>query len=321
MDEKILKYFENEMSQTEGIEFLKQIESDDRIKQDFVNYQNVYALLHVLPHGKKDETEGKAGYIRFSHITKQKNIRRLFVKITAYAASVALLIMATWFVSSRHTSQSIAAITHELFVPAGQRARLTLDDGTVVWLNARSNLIYPAAFLGNERKVSLSSGEAFFEVTHDPDRPFTVSAQDLNITVLGTKFNVSMYQEEDDIQVALEEGSVRVWDAWGEEKILSANQQLSYLNKKMTVHTIEHLDYFLWKDGIYSFHKESFSSIIEKLRRYYDISIEVEDLPIMDLEYTGKFRQQDGVDMILRILQITHPFKIERNEDVIILRK
>jgi ferric-dicitrate binding protein FerR (iron transport regulator) len=319
MDEKIFKYFENGMSRTESSEFLKQVESDNALKQDFIKYQNTCALLHLLPQ-KKDVAGGKAGYIRFLRMTRQRNIRRLFIKATACAASVALLIAVTWFVSSRYTNQSVAAITSEVFVPSGQRARLTLDDGTVVWLNARSTLNYPAAFVGNERKVSLS-GEAFFEVSHDPRKPFTVSVHDLNVTVLGTKFNVSAYEKDGEIQIALIEGSVKVRNNLGEERILSANQQLSYVHKKMTVVPVEYSDHFLWKDGIYSFHNEPFANIIEKLQRYYDIRIEVEDLPILDFEYTGKFRQQDGVDMILRILQITHPFKIERNGDIIILRK
>lgn len=319
MKDKIFRFLADEMSHTESAEFLKKIESDTKLKQDFIRYQNIYTLLHLLPQNN-DKSEGKSGYLRFSKITRQRKTRRLFIKVASFAASIAVMMIATWFAASQYTNQSMAVATNEVFVPPGQRARLTLDDGTVVWLNAQSTLTYPAMFTGDERNVKLL-GEAFFEVNHDPDKPFTVSAQDLNVTVLGTKFNLTAYEKEQGMEVALIDGSVKVWNEQGQEKVLSPNQQLTYLNGEMIIESIGHQDYFLWKDGIYSFHFHPFADIIRKMERYYNIEIKVEDLPIADWEYTGKFRQQDGIETILRILQIAHPFKIEKKDDIIVLKK
>lgn len=319
MNEDIFRFLGNEMSPIESKEFLEKLESDVQLKQDFIKYQNTYTLMHLLPQGN-DVSIGKSGFIRFSGITKQKKLRRLFIKVTTYAATVAVLMIATWFISSQHTNQLMASATNEVFVPPGQRARLTLDDGTVVWLNAQSTLTYPAVFTGNERHVTLS-GEGFFEVTHNPDKPFTVSAQDLFITVLGTEFNVSAYEKETGTEISLIDGSVKVWNELGSEKVLTPNQQLTYINGEMLIASIDHREYFLWKDGIYSFNNEPFVDIMRKLERYYNVKIEVRDLPVSDWEYTGKFRQQDGIETIIRILQIAYPFKMEKKDDVIILRK
>ena len=96
-------------------------------------------------------------------------------------------------------------------VPAGQRANLTLPDGTNVWLNARSEMRYPAVFTGNKREITLD-GEAYFEVTHNEDKPFVVQTNKCNVEVLGTKFNVEAYSDSEDFCTSLMEGSVRVSD-------------------------------------------------------------------------------------------------------------
>ncbi|MDR1155041.1 MAG: DUF4974 domain-containing protein [Bacteroidales bacterium] len=315
MEDKIIKYFEGKMHHAERIDFLRDVDSDKELKKLFINMQNTDALMHIVSE-KKDEYHGKTAYRQFKQITRRKTVRRVLLNSVAYAASIALLVVATWYFA---VNSGASARMTEVYAPAGQRARLTLDDGSVVWLNARSTLTYPSVFSGN-RHVALS-GEAFFEVAANPDKPFTVTAQGVNITALGTRFNVSSYPENDRVQASLIEGSVKVWDDSGQELVLQPSQQAHYHNHRLLLEPIEHSDYFLWTKGVYSFVNEPLTSIIQKLERYYDVKIEVADASVLDYEFTGKFRQQDGVDMILRIIQRIHPFKIERKEDMIVLRK
>ena len=325
------------MSREERGDFLRSVEADKELKNLFINTQNTYALTRMIPK-KNDNTEGKAAYEQFMQTTRRSITRRIVLRTMAYAASIALLMIGTWHFSRQPEPDTLVRTT-EVYVPAGQRTKLTLDDGSVVWLNARSTLVYPSDFSRN-RHVTLT-GEAFFEVAANPDKPFTVAAKGVNITALGTKFNVSSYPEDDETQVALMEGSVKVWDDSGKELILKPKQQAHYRSNKiatkqelpvdeklvvkdsrdnkLTLQPIEHEEYFLWTNGVYSFVNEPLSGVFQKLERYYDVKIEITDASVLDNEFTGKFRQQDGVDMILRIIQRIHPFKFERKEDIIII--
>jgi len=327
------------MSREERGDFLRSVEADKEFKRLFINTQNAYALTRMIPK-KKDEAEGKAAYERFMQTTRRRITRRIVLRTLAYAASIALLMIATWHFARQPEPDTLARTT-EVYAPPGQRTKLTLDDGSVVWLNARSTLVYPSDFSRN-RHVTLT-GEAFFEVAANPDKPFTVAAKGVNITALGTKFNVTSYPEDDETQVALMEGSVRVWDDSGKELILKPNQQAHYRSNKLaakqelpveeklvvedrrdnrlTLQPIEHEEYFLWTNGVYSFVNEPLSGVFQKLERYYDVKIEITDASVLDNEFTGKFRQQDGVDMIMRMIQHIHPFKIERKDDIIVLTK
>jgi ferric-dicitrate binding protein FerR (iron transport regulator) len=202
-----------------------------------------------------------------------------------------------------------------LFVPAGQRVNLTLADGTVVWLNARSRLTYPAAFVGKERRVSIE-GEAYFEVAKDRDRPFIVSSGGIEMKVLGTAFNVSGYSGENVVRVSLLEGSLYVYDknAPGKNVTLRPREDVTFHGDSMILGNIRGNDCFLWKDGIYGFEEESLCNIFKKLELYYDIHIEVKDPALLEWKYTVKFRQRDGIDEILRLLCKIHPFNIMRDD-------
>ena len=183
-------------------------------------------------------------------------------------------------------------------------------------MNAHSTLTFPAHFGKKERKVAVI-GEAFFDVAKDTDRPFIVSSQGVNMEVLGTVFNVYSYPEAGYMQTSLLEGKLKVYHENEESEgiLLSPNQQVTINEREMLVDTITHSAHFLWTEGIYSFHNEPLSNILRKLELYFDIKIIVKDPTINTWEYTGKFRQLDGIDEILRIINKIHKFKIERDEE------
>ncbi|MDR0691955.1 MAG: FecR domain-containing protein [Prevotellaceae bacterium] len=316
MDETLIRYFNGKMSGRERMEFLRQTEADKQLKQQLIDFQNTYSLMHLIP-AAEDRQSGVTGFRRFVLLRRHKIVRRILWKTTAYAASVAILIIFTWDIASR-PMQKVSM--HEMFVPAGQRARLILDDSTVVWLNAQSSLRYPSHFAGKERNVLLN-GEAFFEVKHDDAHPFTVSTKDYKVTVLGTTFNVHSYDETDYTSVSLIRGRVKMGNSTGQEVVLQPGEQLLCINGHMDMRHITDPDYFLWKDGIYSFTNEPLRNIICKLERYYNVPIRVEKLSILDHEYTIKFRQQDGLDVALQMIRKIYPFKIIKKDDYIILKE
>ncbi len=323
MENLLIKYFEGEMSSSERIAFLKKVKADAELKKEFIRLRNTYSLIRLMP-DKDDPANGEVGFNRFMHQRKQKRVRIVLYKTLAYAASIALLVGVVWSIAFRvgHNSiEPVVAQIHEIQVPAGQRTKLTLGDGTIVWLNSKSKLTYPAHFTDNERNVQLS-GEAYFEVAANPQKPFTVTVEDMKVTALGTAFNVLGFPETGQVQVALFEGSVRLTSQSGQETLLNPNQLAFCQNGKTEVVPIQYLEYYLWKDGIYAFVNEPLIDIMRKLELYYDVSINVTDTSISKYKYTGKFRQLDGVETILSVLQKSYPFRIEKkNNSNYILKK
>lgn len=316
MDEQIRKYFQGDLDIADRLKLLREVESNDELKEEFIECKNMYALLSLSDQAD-DKKVNRDGYIRFKNTIKTRRIYHLFSKVAGYAAAIAILILSTYVITlNYHPSISSAIADNKLYVPAGQRVKLTLQDGTNVWLNAQSTLTYPAVFSKNERRVMVE-GEAFFEVAKNTEKPFIVSSQGVDMKVLGTKFNVLSYPGEKDIQTSLIEGALHVYFSKQNEKgvVLHPNEQVTIKDGNMEVGSIPHHDYFLWKDGIYSFENEPLIDILKKLQLYYDVKINIKDPSIFKWEYTGKFRQRDGIDEILRMIQRIHKFKIEKDED------
>lgn len=323
MDELLQKYFRNELSPTERLAFMREVEADPVLQKEFIDFQNLQALL-TLESRSDDDVVGRQDLNYFHTKTRKRTVPTTFIKRISYAAAIALLVTGTWFAALFYQPSDATTATHTLRVPAGQRACLTLEDGTEVWLNAKSTLTYPARFSSEDRKVTLI-GEAFFSVEKDRERPFIVSAKDVNIEVLGTRFNVSSYPEVNSVQTSLLEGSVKMYAQSDASKnvILRPNQQALYQNGMLTVHELKSTANFLWKEGIYSFDNEPFVHILKQLETYYDVRFVVKDPAILDFEYSGKFRQTDGVYEILRLMQKIKTFTIEIDKDnnIITLKK
>ncbi|NDV58287.1 FecR family protein [Bacteroides sp. 519] len=316
MDEYILKYMQEELTQTERVELLRKFDADESLKKEFMDLQNMKALLNIAPQVQNKE-EAKEAYAGFTRKVKRRKIRRIIQLASGYAATVALIVFATWWITNHLSAPSPIPVanTNTLFVPAGQRAQITLQDGTTVWLNAQSTLTYPSHFFTNERKVSIS-GEAYFEVAKDKSKPFIVDAGGNQIKVLGTQFNVYCYPNAEVVQTSLLEGSIEMYPQNSTEGItLKPNQQITISDNKAVVSTIKNFEAFLWKEGVYSFENERLDNIIKKLELYYDVNIIIRKQSLKDIRFTCKFRQREGINEILQILSKIHHFKISVNEE------
>lgn len=314
MDDRILKYFLGELDDSERLQLLKLINRDEALKKEFVEMQNLFALTQLSAHPGDDET-AKESYRIFTRHLQAKQRKLFLIKIGKIAAVALVLIVSTVFAtlflaenSTRNTAFNM------LYVPAGQRAQITLQDGTTVWLNAKSTLKYPSRFAGKERQVTLT-GEAYFDVAKNRRKPFIVSTHNIQLKVLGTQFNVRDYPNADRSKISLLEGSVEVDRGNKGTLVLRPGDEATIEGGNISVSEIVNPNYFLWKDGIYCFENERLIDIIEKLQLYYDVTIKVEDPEIFNVRYTGKFRQSDGIDEILRIIRKIHRFDIKKDPD------
>lgn len=312
MDNRIIKYYARELSKEERKALLQEAMIHQELKKEMMDCELLQSLMKLHP-CEKDELLGKESLKYFIKARRVEKGKRLSLRLLSYAAIILFCIASTWwFTYSFATKNMPQPVAQKLSVPAGQRAHIVLPDGSKVWVNAGSTLSYPSVF-DKERRVSLS-GEAFFEVAK-AEIPFIVSAGKVEIRALGTQFNVFNYPTEK-LSVALLEGSVRVYHPDKETKgvILQPNQQLTETGNRFLIQSITAAP-ILWKEGLYAFNQSKLKEIIKKLELYYDVKIIVRDSSILNYEYTGKFRQRDGVMEVLRIIQKIHSFEIKQIEN------
>lgn len=315
MEDLIHKYFQGDLEEGQRLTLLREVEADPVKKKQFIEIKNLYALS-TLAENRTDRIENKKSFNQFKRKHTRGTITLYLKRAIGYAAAILFIISITHWATLRQAGKDQPAEMLSLHVPAGQRLQLTLQDGTSVWLNAKTTLTYPARFNGNERRVSIN-GEALFEVAKDEQKPFIVSSRGVDMKVLGTRFNLYSYPDASYMRTSLLEGSLKVYREREEANgiLLEPNQEITISGAEMNVDAISDHSYFQWTEGVYSFHNEPLVSILKKLELYYDVKFLVKDPTIYTWEYTGKFRQRDGIDGILRIIQKIHKFKVEKDEE------
>jgi transmembrane sensor len=208
--------------------------------------------------------------------------------------------------------------------PRGSRViDLALADGSHVWLNAGSSIRYPVVFAGKERGVTVS-GEAYFEVAHDTNKPFKVSKGNLLVEVLGTHFNVNAYDDEPDIRVTLLEGKVKVSANDSRlstiaSRLLKPGQQAIMTNHIAVTDQINIDQIMAWKNGLFNFEDVNLDEATRQISRWYDVKL-IYDHSIPKTQLWGKMSRNTSFDRVLRNLKdIGVNFKLTDKKELIIL--
>ena len=159
---------------------------------------------------------------------------------------------------------------NQLIVPIGKRTSITFTDGSKIWVNSGSKVIYPAQFTTDSREIFIE-GEIYLDIVHDEKRPFIVKTRKMEIRDLGTQFCVSAYNNDANSHVVLVKGKVEIETKGKRKNTLSPNQLFLYDNKKdkESVHQVNTQDYVAWKDGYYQFNHQKLDTVLEKLCKYY----------------------------------------------------
>ncbi|WP_111591846.1 FecR family protein [Chitinophaga dinghuensis] len=192
-----------------------------------------------------------------------------------------------------------------LVVPRGNKTRIALADGTQVWVNAGSVLIYPAAFNGQSREVTVQ-GEAYFDVAASAQRPFRVHAENVTVNVLGTSFNVNTYNSKT-IQTTLTSGKVSA-TANGKNVILLPGQQAVYHAQTADLQqlTVDVRRFTAWKDGDIYFEESNLSTIVNSLGRSFDYEFKFEDASLEKLNFTLDMNRPANLQQVLDQIRITN---------------
>lgn len=215
-----------------------------------------------------------------------------------------------------------STLYHMLDIPRGGEYRVILADGTIVWLNADSQLKYPIVFTGDKREVFLR-GEAYFEVVENKQKPFIVSTERGNISVYGTAFNVKQYPEEKQIEVTLVMGKVGFTPPDMPEVSLSPGHQLIYagVGTKPWVSPVNVENYIGWKENLLCFEDKSLEDIMRILSRWYDVNIDFESPDLKKLVFSGNLNKYGDIQSFLRLFEISMPIVFEARGENILVRK
>lgn len=312
MDKKLLqRYVEGKTSKKEAESVVEWLDENEANVREFMALHKLYdiSLFHKLPAGNE------ATHTKDKTAKKYKTLAYELLKIAA-AFLAFTLISSLFFNKPEKDPERVAYQT--LFVPAGQRVELTLPDSTKVWLNAKTRLVYPVSFGEGNRTVTLD-GEAYFDVKRNDKQPFIVKTSSMDVTVLGTEFNILAYANLNTAEVSLLKGAINInpTGSSGRSKkyTMNVNERVTLDKNKLEISGIHDFDYFKWKEGLLCFNNETVSTIIEKLQLYFDIKINVQKQELLHYRYTGKFRTKDGVEQVLKVLQLEHKFVYKRDQE------
>ncbi|MBK5261442.1 MAG: FecR family protein [Peptostreptococcaceae bacterium] len=210
----------------------------------------------------------------------------------------------------------------QVVIPYGKRSSILLSDGTKIWLNAGSKLIFPQKFSGKNRKVFLK-GEAYFDVFKNKDIPFIVSTEKMNVTVHGTEFNMRDYDSDDELEVVLVEGAVSlkengVMNLLGKEIKLSPNQKAVYSkadNKTRIESNIDVAYYISWKEGLLEFNRESILNVFKRLSRFYNVRFVTESSVELNGKISGKLDLKESLEDVMKVVSDAAPITFRIDQD------
>lgn len=259
----------------------------------------------------------------------EEKIKPLWRPWITIAASILFLVIPTWLFLKPDMSSSLQADRTLVSAAFGERKKVLLADSSVAYLNAGSQLSYEENFNDVKREVSIS-GEVFFDVRKNPEKPFIVRHDDLYVKVLGTSFTVRAFNDEARTRVVVATGRVEVGQDTGDGKTkilepsLMPGEELLYDTKnrsKLVTSASDIATVFLWKDGVISFHDRPFSAVADELEKWYGIQIRFSDNGLKHYRFTGSFENLP-IDQVLNLLRKTAPFEYTiRGKTIVITEK
>lgn len=298
----LYKYFKGNANIEEEKQILDWVDASDENRKAFQKERMLYDIA-LFSEEKQSER------------LKRKTRILPILQWTARIAAVMIILFGSGLLFKDYRYNKSAQL-QTVAVPAGQRAQITLADGTKVWLNSQSTLTYASNFGRQERNVLLD-GEAYFEVSKNEKIPFFVNTETNKVRVVGTSFNVCAYNGSNEFETTLVTGIVDIYTLKGEKPItrLEKGEFFGLYNGKAQKKILPSYDYLRWKEGLYCFDDSPLSCMFSKLEKYYNVKITVNNPKLLDYHCTGKFKEQDGIEHILRVIQKDYKFTYHINEE------
>lgn len=322
-DEKLERYYKGDYTEKDA-SYAEEVFSDNQKEKELKNL-----LLRQFNDLSDDDSEDQKVFDRIlhrihyninTHIAEQNNSTSHKILIwTLRIAGIILLPLIVFFgIRKFNNSGPGKQAWIEINSPAWTRVQFSLPDGTTGWLNSSSSIKYNANFI-KDRQVTLK-GEAFFSVFKDKHSPFIVNAKEVNVKVLGTRFNIASYDNEQDVEVVLEEGSLLFT---GTEKNKSytmlPNDLIKYDKKKkdFTKDIVQPQKYLSWTEGKLVFRNDPLDVVARRLERWYNIDVDVDvKINLSDALRLRATFKDESLEEVLGLLKRSLPvdFKIEERD-------
>ncbi|PKP33981.1 MAG: hypothetical protein CVU00_08905 [Bacteroidetes bacterium HGW-Bacteroidetes-17] len=310
--ERMTKYFSNELNKDEKSlfeEWAQKVDNKDLLHQMKKDFEKIDDAKYVFEKST-DQAWGEL-YSKIqlddTKVPTKYNYTINYRILYQVAAALIIVFGLSWALIHLTKSSSQKIMTTEY-----AQAEITLSDGSTVFLNANSKLIYPEKFEGNSRAVELI-GEGFFEITPNPEKPFIITANNAEIKVLGTKFNVLAYKNISKVEVLVESGMVSLSSKNDKKNaILLEKGEFGFLNDNMLQESlIPTPNYLSWKTKVMDFRNEDLVSVLEVINHTYGTNIKLKGEPLKELKLTSKYNNIQ-LDTLLQSICIA--FNLEKSE-------
>lgn len=322
----MLDYLKGDITPEDGQKLAVLLKENDSCRKRYREMSRNYALASSswFARRKEKNLEQLRETLNFRSSRKQTIFRKISVWGTA--AIWALLIgCSITFLYLYYSSERIPASASycQIEVPLGAESKLLLPDSTVVFLNGGTTLKYDASLQHNINREVFLSGEAYFKVAKNVDKPFIVHTGDLSVKVLGTTFNVASYPEDEEIKVSLVEGRVNVFTTSEKEKnvLLSPNQQAVYNkeNKELSMKKVDASAQVAWTTGRLVFVNERLFDILKTIGKKYDIQMLIQSQKVYTEYFSGSIDASLTLNEILSYLDVDNKFMWRKKGKTIVI--
>lgn len=319
IDSIILKYLRGKTSEEENQQLLQWMQLSPANKKRLFAEKDIWDTFAFQTDAKKYNTTSELELLKKRLIPNKPKTILLLTQVFKVAAMLLITFGLGWasqFISFTK-NQSAEIKMQEIFVPKGQVNQVFLADGTRIWINSETHLTAPSVFASKERVVKLS-GEAFFEVAKDKNRPFKVEVNGQQIEVLGTTFNVRAYNNSNEIETTLESGQIRL--QIGEKTAtLNPGEQSVYdkITDKLFIGKVDPTTFSSWKDGRYEFHNKNLNEVFRVIERWYDVEITADSTYFKGMHFSGVIKRNKDAKHFLNLLNHSVPITYTINQDKI----
>ena len=320
VEELLPGYFSGELGEESRVMVEEWKNASNENKREFLDFKRVWEAgekLALMKQFNADKALQKVHdqVFRVKRIAIGNVIKKvaavLVIPLLVYSGYVTLQ-----FEKQKNLFTSEAPSWTEVSTTTGMQSKLTLPDGSEVWLNSATNLKYPSKF-GKYREVEIC-GEAFFEVQKDDEHPFIVKTGKINIEVTGTSFNVLNYPEEIQTEVVLKSGEVKLFSGDVSDKneisVLKPGQKATYIKNqgKVFINNTYVEKHTAWMEGKLMFVDDPMEEVVRKLNRWFNVEIVLQDTDLHEYVYKATF-EDETLDQILELLKLSAPIEYTSN--------
>ena len=333
INELIIRYLDGSAELEEKVLLLQWLKQSDDNRDDFIATRDLWLSCNAVAGNElevdialaklKDRILQEQGRMEKKSRTERKALSLVW-RWTRGAAVLLLLLGIGYGIGSRRGhSASEVIVQNQLITAKGSKGKFTLPDGSVVWLNSETKLTYPNQFTGDKRSVSLE-GEAYFEVAKDAKKPFVVQAGEIDVEVLGTRFDLDSYSFGEFVQTALLDGSVKISGKAMKEPVFLKPNELFRYRKSDQVATVEDAKVGLYADWIKDrlvFDNDCLADILISMGGRYNIDIECPKQFAASTRLSFTIRQEN-IDEVMEAISLIAPIRYEmKNGKVYIIPK